>query len=347
MKLTKYILITVALIFLFQGSVAQCPISASFIDSSAGLTTTFISTSTGTSTSSLYLWRFGDGDTSTIQNPVHSYLSSGNYSVKLEVTDTAGVGCFDSITSVIIVPGNGTTCLLSASFTQSSSGLTASFVNTSTGITSTPFYMWSFGDATPSVTTVNPTHTYANAGTYNVDLIVSDSSGCIDTAYSTIVVAPLPCPITSTFTETISGLSVALNVTSVSGLSGPGLYSWTFGDGTGGTGQSTAHTYTSQGLYKVALTVADSTCAIDVSKYISVSSNVFTPNGDGIDDVFVLPCSGSAATVYNTNGILIKTLAPNTTSWDGSNNLGGNEPTGLYFVLCSSSSAPVPVTLIR
>jgi len=178
-------------------------------------------------------------------------------------------------------------------------------------------------------------------------LIIWDSLFCRDTVTKTIIAnGAFNCPISPSFIESITGLSVVYNSAST-GIAGPATYNWDFGDGSFGLGISTNHTYTSQGIYLVKLTVSDTVCKDSTTRLIGVSPNVFTPNGDMIDDVFPLPCSGTAANVYNSTGVLVKTLASGTPSWDGTNNLGGNEPTGLYFVLCAGSSTPVPVTLIR
>lgn len=330
-----------------SGSGSGCPITASFTPSSSGLTTSFVNTSTGATPGANYLWYFGDGNTSTLQNPVHTYATAGTYFVDFRIFDSSLMCQDTALMTITLTSSSG--CPLVASYTQSSSGLTANFVNTTSGITSTPLYMWHFGDGSPTVTTTNANHTYASAGTYNVDLMVFDSSGCSDTAYSTIVVVGTSagCHINASFVETITGLSVGFNSTTTSSLSLPLIYNWHFGDGTLGTGATTSHSYSSTGVYSVTITASDSLCSDSNTRIIAVSSNVFTPNGDGIDDVFPLPCSGSAAAVYNTSGLLIKTLAPSSTSWDGTNNLGGAEPTGLYFIVCTGSSTPIPVTLIR
>jgi PKD repeat protein len=72
-------------------SIGQCNGSVSFIDSSSGNATS-------------WLWKFGDGDTSTLKNPMHTYTSAGNYIVKLLVTNSFGT---DSSTQIIILTNVG------------------------------------------------------------------------------------------------------------------------------------------------------------------------------------------------------------------------------------------------
>ena len=266
------------------------------------------------------------------------------------VWDNTGTWCNDTSFSIISVASTGTACNLTASFTHSTNGLNTNFVNTSTSTSSIVFFNWHFGDGNSS-SLPNPSHTYSNPGTYNVDLIVSDSSGCLDTAFSTILIVSANCNINASFTEIITGNVVTFNSTTT-GLSGPATYNWTFTNGNiwlgSGSGATTSFSFPpQQGVFTVYLAVSDSVCTDTIFRRVTVSTFVFTPNGDGIDDAVLLPCLGGSATIYNANGILIKTLAPGSPSWDGTNNLGGAEPTGLYFILCAGSSNPVPVTLIR
>ncbi|MEN8927517.1 MAG: PKD domain-containing protein [Flavobacteriales bacterium] len=327
----------------------NCNLIASYKDSVVGLSHYLTSTSTGTNPNFSYFWDFGDGNSSVLENPVHTYTNPGNYQIMLMVTG-GGTGpyCMDSTSAPSI---SSSACPWSASFIENSNGLTTNFVNTSTGTTPTTDYFWQFGDATSSMNP-NPTHTYTAPGTYTVTLFVSDTVGgfCQDSSTMQITVNNTNCPINASFTETISGNTATFTSTS-SGLSGSATYNWLFSDGAtllgSATGFTTSYTFPSQSIYTVSLIVSDSICSDSTFKRVAISAHVFTPNGDGIDDVVVLPCSGNGAAIYNSNGILVETLAPATASWDGTNNQGGNEPTGLYFILCTGSSTPVQVTLIR
>lgn len=117
-----------------------------------------------------YLWQFGDGATSTLQNPIHHY-TMGNYNATLVVTDSAGRTA--SWTGSVTVEWPLTT-----GFTYRlapSSGFTEDFGCTpDQGLAPYSFY-WDFGDGQSS-TLQNPTHLYV-AGLYTVTLTVSDSAG--------------------------------------------------------------------------------------------------------------------------------------------------------------------------
>ena len=121
-------------------------------------------------------WNFGDGSTSTLQNPAHTYSSPGMYTVRLTVTDASGNQAFEEKTGVIVV-GN-TAAPVRAEFTAAekmgSDKTIVKFADQSTGnITS---WKWDFGDGTTS-NERNPMHVYTTIGSFNVTLTVSGPGG--------------------------------------------------------------------------------------------------------------------------------------------------------------------------
>jgi PKD repeat protein len=129
---------------------------------------------TDKSTGTIFMrnWDFGDGNTSTDQNPVHSYAAAGKYNVTLQAM---GAGS-NAITKVITVAASkpSTSKAPVAAFTTSVSGKTVKFTDKSTG--SPKSYLWDFGDKSTS-TTKNPTHQYKKAGKYTVTLTAKNSAG--------------------------------------------------------------------------------------------------------------------------------------------------------------------------
>ena len=126
---------------------------------------TFTDSSSGSPTS--WLWSFGDGITSTLQNPTHTFSSANSYTVTLTASNAIGTGTAASR----IIPVTGSSSVVTASFGFSPSAPTTSqtvtFTDTSTG--SRTSWLWDFGDGSTS-TSQNPTHTYSTSGTYNVTL---------------------------------------------------------------------------------------------------------------------------------------------------------------------------------
>ncbi|MCS6917924.1 MAG: PKD domain-containing protein, partial [Chitinophagales bacterium] len=117
------------------------------------------------STITSWFWNFGDGSTSTLQNPQHLFTASGTYAISLTVTDQFGCSD-DTIVTLNILAG------AIANFTWYVNGLTVFFNNTSTF---NPEFsvQWNFGDGTSS-NLLAPAHTYSSLGTYTVCLIVFD-----------------------------------------------------------------------------------------------------------------------------------------------------------------------------
>lgn len=118
-------------------------------------------------------WDFGDGNKSTGQNPVHEYSNSGNYSVILTVVNNRGSNSIQKVNYITVLP-QPPSSNFSSNITSGNVPLTVQFNDTSTE--SPASWNWNFGDGTSS-TEQNPTHTYFSAGTYTVNLIVSNADG--------------------------------------------------------------------------------------------------------------------------------------------------------------------------
>ncbi|OPX62868.1 MULTISPECIES: PKD domain-containing protein [unclassified Methanoregula] len=147
----------------------------------APLAVTFTDTSTGTITDRS--WSFGDGNTSTDQNPSHIYVAAGNYTVNLTAANAAG-----SNTTVkegyIQVEGSGPVVDFTATPVNGPAPLTVQFADFS--VKDPISWSWDFGDDTHS-TTQNPLHIYWNPGIYTVNLSVTNASGSNTTSKENFV----------------------------------------------------------------------------------------------------------------------------------------------------------------
>lgn len=120
-------------------------------------------------------WGFGDGNTSTAQNPSHTYATEGTYAVSLSVTDNEGAT--GSTSQNVTVTSSAPNEPPNADFNYTTDGLTASFTDGSEDADGTIVsWSWSFGDGNAS-TAQNPSHNYATDGTYIVSLTVTDDEG--------------------------------------------------------------------------------------------------------------------------------------------------------------------------
>ncbi len=222
-------------------------------------TINFVDESFGNPTS--WEWEFGDGSTSTDQNPVHTYATPGEYVVSLFILADSG-NCtsfyedLDFVNNDTIWPRECQAMFFS--YPDSVDLLTANFMDmsdtgTPSGIIDT--WYWDFGDGNTS-TLQNPSHTYAVEGEYNVCLTITTLTGdvlCESTECQITVIGDLS---TGCFTwfdfQEIGDLSADFQAYLDGGYYAE--YTWDFGDGTTGTGANISHTYAESGIYEVILT---------------------------------------------------------------------------------------------
>jgi PKD repeat protein len=138
----------------------------------APLAASFANSSTGSITS--YAWDFGDGATSTLANPSHSYAAAGVYTVKLNVTGPGGSNTQTRSNYLTVTTSSAPVAQFIGRPSSGVAPLAVSFVNTSTG--SMTSYAWDFGDGATS-TAASPSHSYAVAGVYTVTLKVTGPGG--------------------------------------------------------------------------------------------------------------------------------------------------------------------------
>lgn len=226
---------------------ASCPApSTAFSQTSAALQVQFVDMTTGGA--AFWLWDFGDGNTSSLQNPLHTYASAGSYTVCLVTTSICGSDSSCSAVIVLCPPPVAT-------FSETSSGLAVQFSDLTTNTPTT--WLWDFGDGNTS-TMQNPSHTYASAGSYLTCLTVVSACGSDSTCSSVTVSCPAPGP---AYSHTATLLVVQFTDLSTNTPTG---WAWDFGDGNTSTQQSPTHTYATAGSYSVCLT-ASSACGSDSS----------------------------------------------------------------------------------
>ena len=140
----------------------------------APLTVNFTDQSTNNPTS--WQWDFGDGNTSTQQNPSHTYNNSGNYTVGLTATNDYGSNTKTQNGFIVVSGGGGSAPLaaFTATPTTGTAPLTVNFTDQSTNNPTS--WQWDFGDGNTS-TQQNPSHTYNNNGTYTVSLTATNDYG--------------------------------------------------------------------------------------------------------------------------------------------------------------------------
>ncbi|HIA05652.1 MAG TPA: PKD domain-containing protein [Flavobacteriales bacterium] len=287
----------------------------------SGLTVIFADSS---SDADSWAWDFGDGNTSTVQNPVNTYLSDGTYNACLVTTNPCSS---DTICMVVTVTGNTVPCVPTvASFSSSSIGLDVVFTDGSNDATS---WSWDFGDGNSS-TAQNPVHTYGADSTYTACLIATNACSA-DTICDTVTVAASNCtPTIAAFTSSNNGLIVNFTDSS-SDATG---WAWDFGDGNTATTANPSNTYSVPGTYTVCLVVTNPCSTDSICTSITVTA-----------------CSTPVASFVSSDNELIVTftdLSTNATSWawdfgDGNTSISQNptyaySTSGTYYVCLTVTS---------
>ncbi|OPX65548.1 MULTISPECIES: PKD domain-containing protein [unclassified Methanoregula] len=213
------------------------PTKVSFVDHSLG------------STPMSWQWDFGDGSNSTEQNPEHTYLRRGTYTVSLTATNAYGTSTATKKNYITI--GMEPKADFSASPLTGDSPLTVKFTDKSLGQVTQ--WQWDFGDGKGS-SDQSPAHTYWSGGTYNVILTVSNDYGSSDitkTGYITVI-----GDLKSAFTADPASGKAPLTVRFTDrSIGSPTAWAWDFGDGTNSTDQNPVHVFTRTGTFDVTLTV--------------------------------------------------------------------------------------------
>ncbi|MEO1585998.1 MAG: PKD domain-containing protein, partial [Bacteroidota bacterium] len=294
----------------------------------APLPVAFTDLTTGSFPATDWEWDFGDGLTSTQQNPTHIYANDGNYTVTLTVTDTNG--CRRTLTRNNYIQLGRPNAAFSSNAGITCPPQTVNFNNLSLGDT-TISYAWDFGDGVTS-NLANPTHTYSTSDTFDVRLVVTNIFGCTDTALDPQHVITYDLPIPS-FTVSDSQACVPENIiftsTSTPSPSGAALvsYQWDFGTGTGTTTPTTSFLYTSDGTYTASLTVTDANgCSNSTTRTIRIFP-------DPVVDFVAGDTVGCAVTSIGFTDMTTGSFAPVTWLWDfGDGTTGtGQNPVHTYF----------------
>lgn len=257
----------------------SCSVSANFngIQGSNGLVN-FTNISTGTVASTSYTWNFGDNVFNYSPSPAHTYSANGNYTIKLIASNNSTPACIDSIIIPIII-NTYPACNANYSYNVGLNG-TVTFTSTSAGTSSATIYYWHYGNAitysTTGVTGIVNTHTYTANGVYSVSLtIVNSSPSCSSTVVYTINVNTVNgCNLIANYTYSyLNNTSISFSSSSTGTVAGSS-YSWNYGDGATGTGLTSSHTYSSNGVYMAWLVVNNnSTPACTSSKTVAITIN--------------------------------------------------------------------------
>ena len=265
-----YILVYPKPTAMFQNSTACLHDSTKFTD---------LSIAPGSSIIGWY-WEFGDGDTANIQNPYHTYMSTGTFNVTETVTNLSN--CVDSITTAVVVrPAPN------AAFTYTSlfcPGGKVQFEDQSTGLAAMiSSRLWTFIPGSMS-DSVNPAFVFPQPNsTYPVSLVVTDQYGCMDTVVNSVIVKPA-FQLGMTYTMTCLHDSTQFHAVNLDNSPDDPLHNiqWAFGDPSSGSNTSTEkdpkHAFTGPGPFLVTLSAMNTDNCSDID-YEPVSMHALPTPG--------------------------------------------------------------------
>lgn len=276
-------------------SSAGMPVAEFSADTSSGnapLTVNFTDLSTNSPIS--WAWDFeNDGIIdSTEQNATHTYTIPATYTVNLTVTNAGGP---NSSVKTGYITVSAITPIANFTATPTSGGVPLSVNFTDTSMNVPTAWAWDFNnDGSIDSTEQNPNHIYTTAGSYTVNLTVTNSAGTDDEVKTSYIAALVPSAANFSATPTSGSAPLTVTFTDHSENS-PTSWLWDFGDGSTSTSQNASHTYSAIGSYTVRLTATNLAGNTSVAKtgYISVSA--------GSGPVWVANSAGNLPDVGDTS----------------------------------------------
>ncbi|GGW32916.1 PKD domain-containing protein [Arenibacter certesii] len=271
-----------------------------------------------------YSWDFGDGNTSTEQNPSHTYSVGGSYIISLTLTDDDGATSTKSISVTAVDPtiNQPPIVVASASPTIGAAPLLVNFSSSGSNDADGAIvsYEWNFGDGNTS-SLLYPSNTYNTPGSYNVSLTLTDDDNATSIKNISITVLdPIAnqAPIAVARATPAIGTAPLIVAFSSSGSSDADgsivSYEWNFGDGGTSTQANPSHTYVNPGNYVSTLTITDDEGANDI---VSVQVKVNEPDNNAA--LFILNANNDTQLYTLTNGLQISKTDI------------GNTPLGIIF----------------
>ncbi|MGZ6414808.1 MAG: beta strand repeat-containing protein, partial [Bacteroidia bacterium] len=265
------------------------------------------------------------------------------------ITYSIGGPCGDTATQSITVnplpvPG------FSSDISSGCSPVCATFTESASNNCNTMFY--DFGDGSTSSSSTS-THCYSAPGSYTVTISCTDLNSCTGTTTVANMITVSPTPVAN-FTISPSGVipvNSAVTFTDISTNGGNSF--WNFGD-SGAIGNTSSlptamYNYTAEGNYCITLISSNfSACADTIQECITVANdatfsfpNVFTPNGDGNNDLFYITATSVkelTCSVYDRWGLKIAEWNTISGGWDGRTTSGNIAPDGTYYYIMKATA---------
>jgi gliding motility-associated-like protein len=327
----------------FQGA-ASFTVSESLVCEGAIITVNFTGSTPNTATAD---WSWGGGI-------VQSGSGFGPYTVKYDKNAIMGLTVKDG-SCVAVAPSqviNVVPAPVAAFVADKNAGCFPLVVTFTDQSQSADAWKWSFGDG-GIATDKSPSYTYNKSGIFSVTLIVSSQGMCFDTLERTDLVQLETWPVAAFTVTPAENTPVELHQADFSfsnGSQNANGYQWNFGDGSTSTVANPSHQYQAPGNFIVTLrAMNDIGCAdtavrqflMVILDKVLIIPNVFSPNGDGINDRWEIAGLRSVTdchveifdrwgqSIYNSNGY--------SNPWDGTRK-GKPLPVATYYYIIKTAT---------
>ncbi|HEX7903117.1 MAG TPA: PKD domain-containing protein [Chitinophagaceae bacterium] len=293
-----------------------------------------------TGTVTQWSWNFGDGNTSTIKNPVHTYVLPGVYTVTLYVVSDKGCQTVNNFATRTITVN----ALPTTTFSTSLPGcVSRSIIFSETSVANSGTLVkwnWNYGDGNTNVLNAGgaTSHTFINTGTYNVTLQVENSKGCVSAvATKSVEINALPHAGFISPKACLTDIRAPfLDTTKIN----PGTiaaWQWNFGDANASAGnpntsivQNPAHQFATTGFYTTTLIVySDKGCTDTVRNTFFVNGSVPLANFALQNNAGL--CSNQPVSIKDASSVDVGSLVKLDIYWDYTNDptikLTDNNPT--------------------
>ncbi len=316
------------------------------------------------SSNAVYQWTFEGGTPSsaTSAGPHNvTWNTVGTYNVSVTIIDKMDLAgtmttCSPASDSTTILVNPNPVISFTGTPTSGCTPVNSVFTAESTPPAQT--YSWNLGAGFTS-TSASPSFAFIIPGQYSASLTITDTNGCSSTTSVPNYITVYPIPnFDFTVDPAIGFIEIPINFTS-SYTNSPATWSWTFGDGANAsvTSPTTTHTYPQSGIFSVTHTVQSQYgCTNSVTHNYTVIvdiiiPNVFTPNKDGTNDLFVIDgielLDNCQLKIYNRWGRVVYKSDNYKNDWDGKDSAEGT----YYYVFTTPIESLKPfhgtVTLLR
>jgi gliding motility-associated-like protein len=275
-----------------------------------------------------YFWDFGDGTTSTLPSPRHTYTVADTFLVTFTAANPNVCNQPDTLTEPFILQPRVTALF------DPTNGCVPYFYeleNLGNNIATT---YWELGNGQSS-TDLNPTFDFDSVGTFTLRLTNYNPESCNDSASFTGTFNVFAPP-TAFFETDSSAFQLFLPILFDNQSTFPAFYSWDFGDGDSSAQRNPFHEYRDTGFFEPCLTVLDNNqCTATYCKNLEIYfigvvdvPNAFSPNNDGSNDVLYVRGYGVTEMefkIFNRWGELVFESNSLDVGWDGTYKDKGQE----------------------